>query len=357
MSVAPPPSPAPGQGMEGRWVEPTTEGNGYRLFKVYEGNPQDALHRANLFRRGVPSADGASIRQLATIVLWACGVIGAIALVVVGSSDDVEPTAAVVLLGCVVAVIWAIVVLVQKHPVYFPSVRPDHFDALRDTALGHAERVVYEHLRYEEDEDVRAKAAFVAGVPKPLGEVVVSPTAPPLIVAHPSAPGIDVRYGPDGRQQRRYSRYETYHAFANAMGLTYVRTRYDPVVDGPPVPHVVESDRWLWPSIENLRVGERQLTIQTTGGQEFHLSYIAQDAPAPTGKAAVPGQQPPVGTGPAPHLPAPQAPPPSTWDGARADEAITAILARERGKAMTFVNTANILREEWMATTMPAAGS
>jgi hypothetical protein len=333
----------------------TVERHGCRLSKVYgdpssedfrsrfPGQPTSRDVRANLFRRGVIAPEEPAIRLIAKIALALCSLL---ALIGLGGSDEDAGTGVLLLMVGVAGVVWGLWILLAKTDLYLPAARPDLLSPLVDDAIAASDQIVLDYLRYDADEDIRARAKFGSGYGVPLDEVVVHPNGRVQMARTRKAPGWVSWQMPTGRWVTLCKRYDIHHVFANAMGITSVVARYDVVDDDQPVPRVVGSDRWLWPAIENLRVGDRVLTIETVGGKRFDLSYVVDDQRRPV---SLPSPATDEAGSPDPRSNGASDTAVAMWLERDIEETVAEMLEHARREALTFVNTVNTLREEWIA--------
>lgn len=313
---------------------------GITLQKVYEGNVDDREHRANMFRSGTLPQFDAPVRMAAKWILAGSAFFLFVTLLSAsaGASPGAVLFAMVVLVG---AGAWAAWVLSAKKRLTLLAVNPYLFDRVLDHALDRSEPLAMDHLRFNLDEDVHAKVQFVVAHPYLVPEVRATHDG---LVPDPQHRARTIHQGSkeDGRPATRFSLYNVHHIYANEAGLSYVKTEYDFIEQGRGEPRVVDSSRWPWRAVENLRVGEHSFTVQTFGGNQVRLPYVPdvylQPNPAPPGPGGQWAQTP---------AQPPGAQPPLDWQDPAVEQAVKQMLQRARQRAQTFVNTVNSLRSEW----------
>lgn len=339
----------PAPGTAGGWA--TVVRFGVSVIPTQSGDPGNREHRANMFRLGAPPIVEPPLRAFARKAAWAGAGCLLIGLLSAGSSAI---AAILFLIGGAALLIWALGVMNRKETVTLPAVHPTEHDKMLEAARGTAYRLALQRLGYDEDEDVRVKSEFVAAGYYLIPDVVATPEGFQLN-PYQKVPTLHRGHHQNGLPKVRFGFYRMHHVFANASGLSYVQVEWNFIRDGYAVPRVVDLSRWVWRSVENLRIQEDSFTIQTTGGNAFELPFVANQ-PLSADEAAGGQSYPWYRPTPAAQAAAtgPEANDPAHLEWTLQQDAMFQQFLRElreeiRDRAITFVNTVNALRGEWEA--------
>jgi hypothetical protein len=335
---------------------------GVSIRKVFGADPRVRDHRANMFRSGVAPFQEPTIRVAARWVLGICGVLMLFSLPAASSSDDGGGVVWILLLAGGIA--WAVHILMRKSEVILPAVSPHRFDGLLHVFRERSRDIALDGLSYDLDEDVYVKQHFDTFDVREIDEVISMSHG--LALYPPTQAPTLLLLASDGRF--RFSANFRHHLFANQRGLAYACVAWDFIDDHlrpdpgcpdhpdhvNPVARVVEMNQWTWRTIENLRIGEDGLVIQTIGGNEVPLNY-----------SGAPGRKPHHGPGLYDYFyntPAAQQrrqarrshggqvntqPVNDPTEDPRFHRFVEEQIRVGKQAAITFVNTVNSLRNEW----------
>jgi hypothetical protein len=363
-------APLPGNG-DAPATTPRTRG-GMTVTKVYDGDPSQFEHRANMFRKGLLPDVEPSRRAFAKQAGLLAGCVAVLGLVLAG---DVASAGLLIPLG-LAGVGWAAWELTRRTELTLSAVNPYAHDRLLENAGKRASQLAMERLGFVEEEDVRVRTAFLGAGFYTIKEVVATPSG---FEPHPSERVFTLHFGLSEERARsvRFGYYEMHHIYANESGLAYVRAAWDFIDDGPDDPRVIDMNRWVWRTVENLRVQEDRFTIQTVGGKEFDLPYISdakhleqtrqrEERPvsasfaspgASDRTAGAIGASSADGEGSSANGEGSSAAPTGIgtsryaefWSDPERRKAAEEHLRAARNRAVAFVNTVNSLRAEWEA--------